>query len=113
MEGIIIGLVTFLFIGIFHPLVIKGEYYLGRKANKYFIIFGIIFVALSLYIKSLIPSIFAGVIACCCFWSIGEVIEQEERVLKGWFKENPKRKEYYDKLRKNKNLDRWWFEIII
>ena len=113
MEGIIIGLVTFFLIGIFHPLVIKGEYYLGRKVNKYFIIFGIIFVALSLYIKSLIPSIFAGVIACCCFWSIGEVIEQEERVLKGWFKENPKRKEYYDKLRKNKNLDKWLFEIII
>ena len=108
MEGIIIGVVTFFLIGIFHPLVIKGEYYFGRKVNKFFILFGIIFVALSLYIKSLILSIFAGVIACCCFWSIGEVIEQEQRVLKGWFKENPKRKDYYDIIREEKqnNLDK-------
>jgi hypothetical protein len=27
LTGIIIGLVTFLIIGIFHPLVIKGEYW--------------------------------------------------------------------------------------
>ena len=106
MEGIIIGVVTFFLIGIFHPLVIKGEYYFGRKVNKVFILFGIIFVALSLYIKSLFPSVFAGVIACCCFWSIGEVIEQEQRVLKGWFKENPKRKAHYDELRNKKNLDK-------
>ena len=53
MEGIIIGVVTFFLIGIFHPLVIKGEYYFGRKVNKFFILFGVIFVALSLYIKSL------------------------------------------------------------
>ena len=30
----------------------------------------------------------------------GEVIAQEKRVLKGWFPENPKRHEYYEKLRK-------------
>lgn len=106
MEGIIIGVVTFFLIGIFHPLVIKGEYYFGKKINKYFALFGLIFVLVSIYIESLIPSIFAGVIACCCFWSIGEVNEQEERVLKGRFKENPKRKDYYDKIRKNKNLDK-------
>lgn len=106
MEGIIIGVVTFFLIGIFHPLVIKGEYYFGKKINKYFALLGLIFVLVSIYIESLIPSIFAGVIACCCFWSIGEVNEQEERVLKGRFKENPKRKDYYDKIRKNNNLDK-------
>lgn len=31
MEGILIGVVTFFLIGIFHPLVIKGEYYFGKK----------------------------------------------------------------------------------
>lgn len=106
MEGIIIGVVTFFLIGIFHPLVIKGEYYFGKKINKYFALSGLIFVGISIYVKSLIPSIFAGVIACCCFWSIGEVNEQEKRVLKGWFKENPKRKEYYENIRKNKNFDK-------
>ena len=28
--GILIGLATFLIIGLFHPLVIKGEYYFGN-----------------------------------------------------------------------------------
>ncbi|MDE5808281.1 MAG: DUF4491 family protein, partial [Muribaculaceae bacterium] len=31
LEGLAIGLATFLIIGIFHPLVIKGEYYMGQK----------------------------------------------------------------------------------
>ena len=92
MEGIIIGVVTFFLIGIFHPLVIKGEYYFGKKINKYFALSGLIFVGISIYINSLIPSIFAGVIACCCFWSIGEVNEQEKRVLKGWLRKIPREK---------------------
>ena len=29
--GILIGLATFLIIGLFHPLVIKGEYYFGTR----------------------------------------------------------------------------------
>ena len=86
--------------------MIKGEYYFGKKINKHCALFGLIFVIISIYIKSLIPSIFAGVIACCCFWSIGEVNEQEERVLKGWFKENSKRKSYYDQLRDKKSIDK-------
>lgn len=31
ITGLIVGLVTFLVIGLFHPLVIKAEYYWGRK----------------------------------------------------------------------------------
>ena len=30
-TGIIVGLATFLIIGIFHPIVIKAEYYWGVK----------------------------------------------------------------------------------
>ena len=30
-EGIIIGAAAFLIIGIFHPIVVKGEYYFGAK----------------------------------------------------------------------------------
>ncbi len=33
---------------------------------------------------------------------IGELISQEKRVLKGWFPMNPKRKEHYEKLSKDK-----------
>ena len=30
-TGLIIGIATFLIIGLFHPLVIKGEYYFGVR----------------------------------------------------------------------------------
>ena len=31
LTGLVIGLATFLIIGLFHPLVIKGEYHFGVK----------------------------------------------------------------------------------
>jgi len=34
-----------------------------------------------------------GVIGCSCFWSIKELYEQRERVKKGWFPDNPNRKD--------------------
>ena len=30
-EGILIGICTFLIIGLFHPIVVKAEYYLGTR----------------------------------------------------------------------------------
>lgn len=96
MTGLFIGFITFLLIGIFHPIVIKGEYYFGVKKPCYaFIFVGLLSTALAVYLPNFIASIIFGVLACCAFWSIKEMKEQEERVLKGWFPENPKRSEYY------------------
>ncbi|MBD5180612.1 MAG: DUF4491 family protein, partial [Bacteroidales bacterium] len=53
----------------------------------------IIFLAISFASDNNICSILAGVTSFSCFWSILEVYEQKERVAKGWFPENPKRKE--------------------
>lgn len=94
-TGILIGLVTFLIIGLFHPLVIKGEYYFGVKCWWAFLILGIVCAALSLLIQDTNWSIIAGVISFSSFWSILEVFEQRERVRKGWFPMNPKRKKDY------------------
>ncbi|MDE7080243.1 MAG: DUF4491 family protein [Muribaculaceae bacterium] len=91
IEGLAIGLATFLIIGIFHPLVIKGEYYLGQKANWIFLIAGLGMLAASLSTSG-VWSIICGVTAFSCFWSILEVREQRERVRKGWFPANPKRR---------------------
>ena len=44
-TGIIIGLATFLIIGIFHPIVIKAEYYLGVKCWWIFMLAGMVFGA--------------------------------------------------------------------
>ena len=66
LTGIVIGIATFLIIGIFHPMVTKGEYYFGVKIWWLFLVMGIA--------------------------AVGELFEQRERVAKGWFPKNPKRK---------------------
>ena len=91
-SGIIIGVVTFLVIGLFHPLVIKAEYYIGVKSWWLFLLLGIASVVASLLVANLTLSILLGVVAFSSFWSIGEVFEQKKRVEKGWFPANPKRK---------------------
>ena len=90
--GIIIGLATFLVIGLFHPLVIKAEYYIGVKSWWLFLLLGIASVVASLLVANLTLSILLGVVAFSSFWSIGEVFQQKKRVEKGWFPANPKRK---------------------
>ena len=90
--GIIIGVATFLIIGLFHPLVIKAEYYIGVKSWWIFLLFGILSATASLLVENLIVSILLGVVAFSSFWSIGEVFQQKKRVEKGWFPENPKKR---------------------
>lgn len=95
-SGVLIGIATFLIIGLFHPLVIKAEYYIGVKSWWLFLLLGIVTAVASLLVDNLILSILLGVVAFSSFWSIGEVFQQRKRVEKGWFPANPKRK--------NKNL---------
>lgn len=88
LTGIAIGLGTFLIIGLFHPLVIKGEYYFGVQCWWAFFLFGLLGLAGSLSVDHVFLSSLCGVIAFSSFWSIGEVFAQKKRVDKGWF---PKR----------------------
>ena len=88
-TGIIVGLATFLIIGVFHPIVIKAEYYLGTKCWWIFLLAGIILGAISLLIGNLVISTIVGVTAFSSFWSILELFHQKERVKKGWFPEGP------------------------
>ena len=88
-TGIIVGLATFVIIGVFHPIVIKAEYYLGTKCWWMFLLAGIILVAVSLLICNLVISTIVGVTAFSSFWSILELFHQKERVRKGWFPEGP------------------------
>ena len=90
--GVVIGMVTFLIIGLFHPLVIKAEYYIGVKSWWLFLFLGIVAGILSLLLESFVGSIILGVVAFSSFWSIGEVFQQRKRVKKGWFPANPKKK---------------------
>lgn len=92
LSGLVIGLATFAIIGLFHPLVIKAEYYFGTRCWWCFLLMGIGGIVLSIYTNNTIVSALAGVFAFTSFWTIKELFEQVERVRKGWFPENPKRK---------------------
>ena len=88
-TGLLVGLSTFLIIGLFHPLVIKAEYYIGVKSWIIFAVAGVAFSIASLLAKGFILSTILGVVAFSSFWSILEVFEQRERVRKGWFPKGP------------------------
>ena len=92
LAGLAIGLVTFLIIGLFHPLVIKGEYYFGTGCWWFFLLMGIAAVTASVLVHDILWSSLLAVWGASSFWSIGELFHQRRRVEKGWFPENPKRK---------------------
>ena len=94
-SGLIIAVITFLVIGVFHPIVIKGEYYFGTRCWWVFLLAGIAFIVASLMVSDDMLSPILGVVGCSCLWSILEIFEQKERVKKGWFPKNPKRKDEY------------------
>ena len=99
-TGIIIGAAVFLSIGICHPITIKLEYYFGRKGWWGFFIPGVICTVVSLLVDNYIASTIIAAFAFSCFWGIHEMMQQEMRVLRGWFPENPKRHDYYERRRK-------------
>lgn len=92
LAGLVIGLCTFLVIGTFHPLVIKGEYYFGVRIWWLFLLVGIVCGFFAWWIDDLFWSVILGVTGFSAFWGIGEIFEQRKRVEKGWFPQNPKRK---------------------
>ena len=91
-TGIIIAVSCFLIIGLFHPIVIKCEYYFGTRCWWWFLILGLVCMGLSVWVGNLFVSALLGVTAFSSFWSILEIFEQQKRVQKGWFPRNPKRK---------------------
>ncbi|RGN47098.1 MULTISPECIES: DUF4491 family protein [unclassified Bacteroides] len=92
LSGLFIGICTFLIIGLFHPIVVKAEYYWGTKSWWIFLLLGIGGVIGSIYVENILISSLLGVFAFSSFWTIKEIFEQVERVKKGWFPKNPKRK---------------------
>ncbi len=88
-HGVAIGLICFLVIGLFHPIVIKGEYYYGVRLWKVFLGCGIAALVASFFVHHPVLSAALGVLGFTCLWSILEVFEQRKRVKKGWFPAGP------------------------
>ena len=100
-TGIIIAICTFIIIGIFHPIVIKCEYHFGTKPWWIFLLVGICTITIALFIKNILLSSILGVTGASSLWSIGELFEQRNRVLRGWFPKNPKRENDYTEKQKH------------
>ncbi|MBQ7559543.1 MAG: DUF4491 family protein [Synergistaceae bacterium] len=90
-SGIIIGIFAFLITGIFHPIVIKCEYYFSEKIWPLFLIAGLACAFFSLIVEDFIISCMLGILSFVLLWCIRELKEQTKRVEKGWFPKNPKR----------------------
>ena len=95
-AGIVIAICTVLIIGMFHPIVIKVEYYYGTKPWWLFLLVGIICILFALFIEKILLSSVLGVFGASSLWSIGELFEQRKRVKKRWFPMNPKRAGEYE-----------------
>jgi hypothetical protein len=87
-SGLIIGIATIVIIWFGRYACIKGEYYFTKKLWYLFLVVGIISVVGSLFIFNTIISAVISIFGFTFLWGIHEIIEQEERVEKGWF---PKR----------------------
>ena len=103
LQGLVLGLCSFLIIGIFHPIVIKGKYHYGQKFKWFFVIVGIAMCIGSILVDNVLLSALMGVGAFSAFWGIKEMGEQQERVRKGWFPRNPKRTYPWDETDKKVN----------
>ena len=88
--GLLLGLTSFLTIGLFHPVVIFCEYHFSYRVWPVFLAAGLALSLLSLRTADLLLSSALAVVAFSCFWSIVELFQQKKRVERGWFPANPK-----------------------
>ncbi|MDR0880893.1 MAG: DUF4491 family protein [Clostridioides sp.] len=88
-TGILIGLCSFLIIGLFHPIVIKAEYYIGKKCWPAFLVLGVFCIIAAGLSKGFFTASLLAILGFTLLWSIQELVDQEKRVEKGWFPANP------------------------
>ena len=79
-AGIVLGVYTFVMIGILHVGVVKIEKEIGSHIWPGFVVLGIVFGALSLYTDDVLVSALLGVSGFLFAWSGPELKKQKERV---------------------------------
>jgi len=93
IYGLMLGAITIFAIGFCHMLVMKGEYYWGTRWWPVLLFGGSFLIFVSLLVDDAFLSGSFGILGFALLWSIYELFKQKERVRKGWFPKNPKRKE--------------------
>ena len=76
-TGIIIAAMTFLTIGLWHPIVIKTEYYFGTRPWVIYLLVGISCCVAALFISNVYISSFLGVFGASALWGIGVAFSGE------------------------------------
>ena len=92
LDGLVAGIATWLVIWGTRYACIKGEYHFRRMFRYVFLVFGISGVLLALLIDNLVFSAISAIFGFANLWGIHEVVEQEERVNKGWYPRKPDNK---------------------
>lgn len=90
-DGLIIGVIAFAIIGLFHPIVIWCEYRFSDRIWPVFLAMGVVAIVASCFVNQRILSAGLAIFGYTCLWSIRELKEQTQRVQKGWFPRNPGR----------------------
>ena len=61
-EGLLVGVFTFLIIGVSHPIVIKTEYYFGTRPWWIYLLTGLAALGAALFVEDMIISSLLGVL---------------------------------------------------
>lgn len=93
LTGLWLGLFMLFVIGFGFFWVIKVEYYLGAHVWKAVLAGGLLVCLVSLWMPSFTVSALLGIFGGSLVWGATELPAQAERVKKGQFPANPKRKE--------------------
>ena len=72
-QGILIGGAAFIIIGVYHPIVIKAEYRYGTRIWPVFLLVGIAFSLVSLFVDNTVWAALLGVFGFSSLWSIREM----------------------------------------
>lgn len=91
-EGFLLGISTFAVIGLFHPIVVHTHYHFGTRPWWVFALFGLACAGGALFVANVFVSALLGIVGFSSLWTVKELFEQEERVRKGWFPANPRRR---------------------
>ena len=67
----------------------RNQVYFGKEAWPVFMILGVLCTAASLFTDNQAVGAATAITGAAFLWSIRELFEQEERVKKGWWPENP------------------------
>ncbi len=84
-TGIVIAACSFVVIWVFHPIVIKCEYYFSARSRPVFLAAGFLTPASSLPVGNTVLPCLLGAAGRGGLWSIGGLKEQAKRAEKGWF----------------------------